>query len=235
MEQAPDEVGGGFALLTAPPDDFVPEEARGKPVAALIVVYVGDPDQGEATLRPLIEWGEPLVKLVQPMPYVAVQQLIDAANPWGITDYYKVDYLPQLPDEAIDTAIDAAAGVRSPFTQIIFAQLGGALARMDRNAMALALPDAEWLYFYLAMSLDPDLSEHEQNLARAFAETMKPWTVDQAPANFINTDDREGRLQASYGPEKLRRLVTLKNKYDPDNVFALNQNIPPSGVAAAST
>ena len=235
MEQAPDEVGGGFALLTAPPDDFVPEEARGKPVAALIVVYVGDPDQGEATLRPLVEWGEPLVKLVQPMPYVAVQQLIDAANPWGITDYYKVDYLPQLPDEAIDTAIDAAAGVRSPFTQIIFAQLGGALARIDRNAMALALPDAEWLYFYLAMSLDPDLSEHEQNLARAFAETMKPWTVDQAPANFINTDDREGRLQASYGPEKLRRLVTLKNKYDPDNVFALNQNIPPSGVAAAST
>jgi FAD binding domain len=111
MEQAPDEVGGGFALLTAPPEDFVPEEARGKPAAGLILVYVGDPEHGEETLRPLLEWGEPLVKLVQPMPYVAVQQLIDAANPWGITDYYKIDYLPELPDEAIDAAVDTAAGL----------------------------------------------------------------------------------------------------------------------------
>ena len=160
MEHAPDEVGGGFALLTAPPDTFVPENARGKPAAALILVYVGDPQRGEEIMRPLLDWGEPLVTLVQPMPYVAVQQLIDAANPWGITDYYKVDYLPELPDDAIDAAIDAAAGVRSPFTQIIFAPLGGALARTDRNAMALALPDAKWLYFYLAMTLDRDLSEH---------------------------------------------------------------------------
>ena len=83
MEHAPDEVGGGFALLTAPPDTFVPENARGKPAAALILVYVGDPQRGEEIMRPLLDWGEPLVTLVQPMPYVAVQQLIDAANPRG--------------------------------------------------------------------------------------------------------------------------------------------------------
>jgi FAD/FMN-containing dehydrogenase len=228
MEQAPDEVGGGFALLTAPRDSFVPEGARGKPAAALILVYVGDPQRGEEVTRPLLGWGEPLVTLVQPMPYVAVQQLIDAANPWGITDYYKVDYLPELPDDAIDAAIDAAAGVRSPFTQIIFAPLGGALTRTDRNSMALALPDAKWLYFYLAMTMDRDLSEHEQKLARAFAETMRQWATGKAPANFINSDDRHGRLRASYGDQKLERLVALKDEYDPDNVFALNPNIPPS-------
>jgi FAD/FMN-containing dehydrogenase len=227
MDQAPDEVGGGFALLTAPLEEFVPEEARGKPAAALILVYVGDPERGEETLRPLLDWGEPLVKLVQPMPYVAVQQMIDAANPWGITDYYKVDYLPELPDDAIDAAVDTAAGVKSPFTQIIFGPLGGALARTDRDSMALALPGTKWLYFYLAMSLDPDLHEHEARLARAFAETMRPWGVDKAPANFINSDDRAGRLRASYGDAKFERLVALKRKYDPDNVFALNQNIPP--------
>ncbi len=232
MEQAPDEVGGGFALLTAPPEPFVPEHARGVPACGLIVVYVGDPEQGRQVLRPLLEWGEPLVELVQPMPYVAVQQMLDPANPWGITDYYKVDYLPELPDAAIDAAIQATADVRSPFTQIIFAPLGGALARTDRNSMALALPDAKWLYFYLAMSLDSDLTGHEQRLARDFAETMRPWAVDQAPANFINGDDREGRLRASYGEEKFTRLVALKNKYDPDNVFALNQNIPPTAVSA---
>jgi FAD/FMN-containing dehydrogenase len=232
MEEAPDEVGGGFALLTAPPEPFVPEPARGAPASGLIVVYVGDPGHGEEVLRPLLEWGEPLVTLVQPMPYVAVQQMLDLANPWGITDYYKVDYLPELPDQAIDAAIDAAAGVRSPFTQTIFANLGGALARTDRDSMALALPHAKWLYFYLAMSLDPDLADHEQRLARHFAEAMRPWAVDQAPANFINTDDREGRLRASYGDQKFKRLVALKNKYDPENVFALNQNIPPAAVSA---
>jgi FAD/FMN-containing dehydrogenase len=228
MEQAPDEIGGGFALLTAPPEDFVPEEARGKPAVALIVVHAGDPEQGEEALRPLLDWGEPLVKLVQPMPYVAVQQLIDRANPWGISDYFKVDYLPQLPDDAIDAATDKAAAVKSPFTAIIFAPLGGALARTDKGSMALSLPDAKWLYFYLAMWFDPALGDHETALARAFMETMRPWAVDKAPPNFINSDDTEGRLRASYGDEKFQRLVALKNKYDPDNVFALNQNIPPS-------
>jgi FAD/FMN-containing dehydrogenase len=228
MEQAPNEVGGGFALLTAPPEDFVPEEARGKPAVGLIVVHVGDPAEGEEALRPLLDWGEPLVKLVQPMPYVAVQQLIDPGNPWGISEYFKVDYLPQLPNRAIDAAVDKAAEVKSPFTQIIFAPLGGALARTDKGSMALALPDAKWLYFYLAMSFDPALGDHETGLARTFMETMRPWAVDKAPPNFINRDDTEGRLRASYGDEKFERLVALKNKYDPDNVFALNQNIPPS-------
>jgi FAD/FMN-containing dehydrogenase len=228
MEQAPDEVGGGFALLTAPPEEFVPAEARGEPAAGLIVVYVGDVEQGQQTLQPLLDWGQPLVSLVQPMPYVAVQQLIDGANPWGITDYYKIDYLPELPDEAIDAAVSAAVEVKSPFTQIIFAPLGGALARTDRDSMALGLPETKWLYFYLAMSLDPNLHEHERRVARAFAETMRPWGIGQAPANFINSDDREGRLRASYGEQKFERLVALKDKYDPDNLFALNQNIPPS-------
>ena len=94
--------------------------------------------------------------------------------------------------------------------------------------MALALPDANWLYFYLAMTLDRDLSDHEQKLARAFAETMRQWATGKAPANFIHNDDRHGRLRASYGDQKFERLVALKDEYDPDNVFVLNPNIPPS-------
>ncbi len=228
VEQAPDEVGGGLALLTAPPEEFVPEEARGKPATGLIVVYAGDPREGEEVLRPLVEWGEPLVKMVQPMPYVAVQQMIDAGNPWGISEYLKVDYLRELPDEAIDTAVALAAEPQSPFTQIIFAPLGGALDRTDRDAMALNLPESKWFYFYLAMWQDPALAEHETACARAFMEAMRPWTHYQAPPNFIGADEGAARLRASYGDEKFARLVALKDEYDPDNVFALNQNIPPT-------
>ena len=228
MADAPDEACGGIALLTAPPEEFVPEEARGKPAAGLIVVYVGDPQEGEEVMRPLVEWGEPLVKMVQPMPYVAVQQMIDGGNPWGISEYFKIDYLRELPDDAIDAVLEHASEIASPFTQVIIAPLGGALARTDSSSMALDTPKVPWFYFYLAMWWEPADAEREVAGARAFMETMRPWAVDKAPPNFISEDEGAARLRASYGDEKFERLVALKDRYDPDNVFALNQNIPPS-------
>jgi FAD/FMN-containing dehydrogenase len=228
MERAPDEVGGGLAFLTAPPEEFVPEHARGKPACGVILVYVGDPQAGEEAFRPLLEWGDPWLTMVQPMPYVAVQQMIDAGNPWGISEYFKVDYLNELSDEAIDAAVDKAAEVRSPFTQLIFAPLGGAVARTDRRTMALNLPDARWCYFCLAMWWDEAEAEREIAWARSFMETMRPWAANKAPPNFISTDEGAERLRASYGDDKFERLVAVKDKYDPHNVFALNQNIPPS-------
>jgi len=228
MADAPDEIGGGLALLTAPPEEFVPAEARGKPACALIVIYLGDPRQGEEALRPLLEWGEPWVKMVQPMPYAAVQGMIDAGHPWGISEYAKMDYLRELPDEAIDAMAERAAEASSPFTKIYLCPLGGAVSRMDRHAMALGIPDTPWMYFCLAEWWDPTMKAPEIAWARAFMTAMRPWSVDQAPANFIEPDEGIGRLRASYGDEKFKRLVALKDKYDPENVFSLNPNIPPS-------
>jgi FAD/FMN-containing dehydrogenase len=232
MEQAPDEASGGVAFLTAPPEEFIPEEHRGQPAIGLIVVYAGDPQEGEEVFRPLTEWGDPWVKMVQPMPYVAVQQLIDPGNPWGISEYFKVDYLEELPDEAIDAVVDKAAEIGSPFTQLIVIPIGGAVARVDRSTMALNLPDAKWAYFCLTMWWEPEAAEAEIAWARSFMETVRPWGAGKAPPNFISADDGADRLRASYGEEKFERLVALKDKYDPDNVFALNQNIPPSVTAA---
>jgi hypothetical protein len=228
MEQAPEELCGGVALITAPPEDFVPEAARGKPACGVIVAYLGNPEEGEEAFRPLLEWGEPALKMVQPMPYVAVQQMIDAGNPWGIGEYFKVDYLEELPDEAIDAAVEKATEIGSPFTQVIVFPMGGAMSRVDNESMALEIPDAKWGYFCLAMWMDPGAAERERTWAREFMDTMRPWAVDKAPPNFISPDDAATRLRTSYGDEKFARLVELKDKYDPENVFALNQNIPPS-------
>ena len=156
MADAPDEVCGGFALLTAPPADFIPEPARGKPVAGLIVLYAGDPDEGEQVLRPLVEWGDPWLAQVQPMPYAAVQAMTDDANPWGISEYFKIDYLPDLPDAAIDALVETAAHARSPLSAVYVCALGGALARTDRTTMALEVPDAKWFYFCEALWSDAD-------------------------------------------------------------------------------
>ena len=232
IAEAPDEVGGGIALLTAPPEDFVPDEHKGQHATGLILVYVGDPEEGEEVLRPLTEWGEPFVKMVQPMPYVAVQQMIDGGNPWGIREYFKIDYLRELSDDAIDAALEKAAGIVSPFTQVILSPLGGAVARTDRESMALDIPDAPWFFFYLAMWWEEGDTDQEVGWARGFMETMRPWAVEHPPLpNFITTDEGAARLRASYGEEKFARLVALKDKYDPDNVFSLNQNIPPSNSA----
>jgi len=228
IDQAPDEVGGGVALITAPPEEFVPEEARGRQAVGVIVVYSGDPADGEEAMRPLVEWGDPWLSMVQPIPYVAIQQIIDPGNPWGIAEYFKVDYLPELTDEAIDVAVEQAAEAHSPFTQLIFTPLGGAVARVDRRSMALNIPDAKWAYFCLAMWWDPADAERETEWARSLMAALRPWCAGQALPNFISSDDGADRLRASYGEEKFARLVELKDRYDPENVFALNQNIPPS-------
>ncbi len=166
--------------------------------------------------------------LVAPMPHVAVQQLIDPANPWGINEYAKVDYQRELPDEAIDTMVDKADEARSPFTQVILCPLGGAVSRMDKRTMALPVPDANWMYFCLAKSWDPAEQDNELAWARAFMAAMRRWSAGKAPANFLDPDEGTARLRASYGEEEFRRLVALKDKYDPENVFSLNANIPPS-------
>jgi FAD/FMN-containing dehydrogenase len=229
IEQAPDEVGGAFALVTAPPEEFVPERARGKPACGVVLIYAGDPDRGERAFRPLLEWGEPWLTTVEPMPYVGVQRLIDGGHPWGISEYPKTDYLRELPDDAIGAIVDKAAETTSPLTEIVLCPLGGACARTDRAAMALNTPNVPWFYFCLAMWWDPAERHQRVSWGRAFMETMRPWAVDKAPPNFVTEDEGAARLRASYGEKKFTRLVALKDKYDPNNVFSLNHNIPPSG------
>ena len=228
LESAPDEVTGGLALITAPPEEFVPEAVRGQPACGVIVCYVGDPADGPGAFAPLLEWGDPILTMVQPIPYVAVQQMIDGGYPWGIMDYAKSDYLPELPDDAVDELVERANEAGSPFTHVILCPTGAGVARMDQDTMALAIPDAKWMYFCEALSFDTDAQNREIEWAREFMSAMRPWSVDKAPPNFLEPDEGRRRVQASFGEEKFRRLVALKDQYDPENLFSLNVNIPPS-------
>jgi len=165
--------------------------------------------------------------MVQPIPYAALQQMLDAGNPHGIREYFKVDYLRELPDEAIDVIVEQAESLPAPFGQLILAPMGGAVGKTDSSTRALTIPDAPWAYFCLAMWMDP--SEDEQNTAwaRGFADAMEPYGFGKTLPNFIEPDEGNPRLRASYGEDTYARLVELKQKWDPDNVFRLNQNIAP--------
>jgi hypothetical protein len=125
--------------------------------------------------------------------------------------------------------VEQAEKLPAPFGQLILAPMGGAVGRTDSSTRALTIPDAPWAYFCLALWMDPVEDDHNTAWARGFAEAMRSFGVGTTLPNFIEPDEGVARLRASYGEDKYARLVELKHKWDPDNVFRLNQNIAPAG------
>jgi FAD/FMN-containing dehydrogenase len=227
MADAPDEAGGALAFLTAPNLEFVPAALRGQPVMAIVVCYAGDPDDGVRAFQPLLEVGPPALNLVQPMPYVALQQLIDQSNPKGMLNYWSADFIGVLPDGAIDTLLDHALQPVSPMSHVILIPGGGAIARVEDEAMAFGQRQTPWNIHYLSMWADP--AETDRNIAytRRISAAMKPWTTGRVYLNFLGDEGQE-RIEAGFGPEKYARLRQIKATWDPDNLFRNNQNIPPA-------
>ena len=227
MSTAPNEFGGGVAFITAPPLDFIPEPLRGHPVVGIIVCYNGDIAEGQAVLAELLVSRSPAVNLVQPMPYLALQQMIEGGNPAGMRNYWSADFYGDLPDEALQTLCAAATRPVSPLTQIIFVKGGGAIAAVPEDATAFGNRTAQYNIHYLSMWADP--SQDPTNIAytRTTLAAMKPWSTGGVYLNFIG-DEGQARVRSAFTPEKWSRLQALKRTWDPDNVFHHNQNIPPA-------
>jgi FAD/FMN-containing dehydrogenase len=227
IAEAGDDVGGSPAFLTGPPAPFLPQHLHGVPLFCFIVCYFGPLEQAEAALRPLREFGPPELDLVEPMPYTALQRLIDDANPPGRQNYWKAEFIRDLSDDAIDTIVEHAAGVTSPFSLVVLEPKGGAIARRPEDATPLGRRDAAYAFYIFSMWDDPGEAERHVAWTREFAEAMEPYTTTGIYLNFTS-DTGEGRVRSTYGPEKYDRLVALKDKYDPTNFFRFNQNIKPS-------
>jgi hypothetical protein len=227
METAPDELNVTPAFITAPPAPFVPEHLKGQPAVGLIVCYAGPVEEGEGWVLPLKEFDPPDVDLVQPMPYTVIQTLLDPGNPPGRNNYWKAENLDGLNDEAIDTIVDYAARISSPFTQVVVQPMGCAVARVGEDETAIGGRDASHAVHAISMWENPAESETHVAWTREFMEAMEPFAVPGISLNFTS-DQSEGKLKASFGPEKHERLVALKDKYDSTNLFRMNQNIKPS-------
>jgi FAD/FMN-containing dehydrogenase len=232
MATAPDEVGGGIAFMTAPPEPFVPEEARGKPVVGIIATYAGDPSEGERVLAPLRAIAEPAVDLLGPMPYTAAQQLIEPGNQPGHRHYWKADLIDDLSDEAIDSVAAVATRTPSPLTVSLFQPLGGAIARVPADATALGRRDAGWAYHALAQWDEPADDVANIAWARELAASLEPYTTGGVYITWT-VDSGDERVRDAYRGH-YDRLVAVKDRYDPGNMFRLGQNIRPSAAAAAA-
>jgi FAD/FMN-containing dehydrogenase len=227
MDGAPDEICGGAAILCAPPEEFVPEAVRGKPVLGIIACYVGPVEAGERAFAPLREWG-PALELVGPMPYTAIQGLIAPGNPPGRYHYWKAGLLDELSGGAIETFVEHASQPLSPFTASLMLPMGGAFARVPEADTPLAYRDAKWNYHVLAQWATPDPSEAERNVqwARDFDAAMAEYAEDGVYVNFTGDPSRKA-VEAGFGAGNYARLTETKRAYDPDNVFRSNTNIPP--------
>jgi len=225
---APDELACDIVFINLP---------DGTPIVGMNICYNGPIAEGERVVRPLRSAGSPVLDQVGPIPYTAAQQLLDSFYPFGLQSYWKSSFLKEISDGAIDTMVAYCGRRPTPICHgIIEHQLGGAVRRADREATAFAHRDVEYSFMSLGVCADPGDAEICVRWAREFWAAMQPYSTGGVYVNYLGREADEGpeRIKAAYGPEKYARLVALKNKYDPTNLFRLNQNIKPSQAAPAA-
>lgn len=238
VRDAPDELGTVVRLGTVPPLPVISEELHWRPAIAVACCYAGAVDDGERAVRNLRRFGTPLVDLLAPSPYAAFQGALDDTVPHGWHYYWKATNLAGLSDDAIAVIADHAYAANSPRSYAAMFHLGGAVARVARDATAYAARDVAH-NIIIDGAWRPEESDAvavaETAWARGFLAALKPHRGDGVYVNFLGGDEAPGRVREAYGDSVYDRLVDVKTTYDPDNAFHHNQNIRPrSGGAAAS-
>jgi FAD/FMN-containing dehydrogenase len=214
----PDELVTAFGFLT------LPDGAR---AVGIVVVYNGPRDEGEAVIRPVREFGRPIVDEIGPMPYTAVQSMFDPLAPTGRHYYVKAPFLREIKDGAIEALVDAFAEVPSPFTLIFLQQKSGAMARGRADQTAFGHREDQFAAVLFSGWDDP--AQVEANIAwtRGLARDLEPFGSGGEYINELGPMDRPDHIRASFGAN-YERLAALKEKWDPTNLFRHTQNIKPT-------
>jgi FAD/FMN-containing dehydrogenase len=217
MVSAPEELTAYAALITTP---------DGHPAVAVVPCYCGDPAEGKLVLRPLREFGSPLMDAVQPMPFPVMQKLLDAAFPDGTHNYWKSDFVKELSDEVIDLIVAHANRMKSPLSAVVIEYYGGAAGRIGLSDTAFAQRQAEYDIGFMAQWTDAAETDVHVAWARDMAEAIRPHASGGHLLNFLGEESLE-TIRAAFGAN-YPRLAQVKKKYDPTNFFSINQNIKPA-------
>ncbi len=217
-QSAPDELTIFTPMLHSP---------EGVPVVGLAVCYNGPVADGERAIKPIRDLGAPLGGEVGPMPYTALQSMLDPGFPSGLHVHWRSEFVSSLTDDLIEAAVAAFERVPSPLSAVLFEQFGGAVSRVPRESTAFDQRDSDYNLVIISRWADPAEAERNVAWARATSEAAKPFTTGRVYVNYIGAGEAPDRVRAAFGPDKFARLAAIKAKYDPKNVFRLNQNIPP--------
>jgi len=225
VETAPDELTTLVSLATAPPAPFLPEAAHGQKGVVVAGMYAGPIDEAEQAMAPLRQIAPSVADLMGPMPYVAMQSLLDPLWGPGAHNYFKAGWLGGLDDHAIETLVNYHQNVSSPKSEIHVHHVGGAVARVPAAATAFGDRSAPFLLNIIASTFTGDGYDDAVHWARALHSDMEPSLTGGTYVNFISD---EGQVRSAYASDTYERLVALKDEYDPTNLFRLNQNVKPS-------
>jgi FAD binding domain/Berberine and berberine like len=230
VRTVPDDYGILVAGLSAPPAPFVPEEHHFAVGYALIVVGFTSSAEHAAVIAPVREALPPLFEMVSPIPYVALQQMFDAGNPWGTLAYEKALHLEELTDEAIAVITEHFPRRSSPLSFMPVFVVDGAYGKVADDATAYSgLRSTRYVVNIAAICPAPELYEADRPWVRSFWEALRPHAV--GPGSYVNfmSEYDEDRVRAAYGPQKYQRLQRVKAEWDPENLFRLNANVKPAG------
>jgi FAD/FMN-containing dehydrogenase len=226
VKDAPDEVTVWAVMRKAPPLPFLPEDVHGTEVLILATMYTGDMSEGEVALAPLRDIGEPIADVIGPHPFTGWQQAFDPLLTPGERNYWKTHDFDEMSDAMLDTVLGYVATLPDPQCEVFIAHLGGAQGRVSDDATAYQGRNAAFLMNVHGRWSDASQDEGGVRWCRELWNATGQYATGEAYINFM-TEEEGDRLESAYG-SSYQRLVELKNRYDPSNLFRLNQNIPPT-------
>jgi FAD/FMN-containing dehydrogenase len=225
VPEAPEELNGLFAFITVPPGPPFPEELHLQKMAGMVWCWAGPADDADDALAP-VRALSPALDGVAEIPYPAIQTAFDPLYPRGLQNYWRGHVFEQLPDEAIERHVEGAAKLPTPLSGVLVYPLDGAAARVGPDETAWGHRAARWSEVIFGTDPDPAKFDLLKSWTVEYWEAVEPFSLGGAYVNFLDDDGRQ-RVRPSYG-DNYDRLAELKRKYDPENVFHVNQNITPA-------
>ncbi len=225
----PNELSTMIAFITAPPEPFVPKELVGTPMIVLALCYAGPAEDAQLAIQPLRTFTQPEIDIIGMHPYLGLQTMFDASAPKGIHAYWKTENFSNLSDDAINVLVEQTEKMKSlsHFAAVHLHHWGGAVKRVDKDATAFAHRDANYVMNIIGLWMEQENADKHIAWTRNFSQAIQPYSMGQKYLNFLG-DEGADSVKAAYDEKMYGRLVALKNKYDPTNLFRLNQNIEPS-------
>ena len=230
---APEDINGFFAFLTVPPFAPFPEHLHLKKMCGVVWCCTGPAEKSEAALKPMRDFKTAALDWCGPMPLPALQTMFDPLMPPGLQWYWKADFVNELTDEAIDLHIKHGNKMPTPLSTMHLYPVNGAASRIGNNDTPWNYRHANWAEVIVGIDPDPANREAITNWSREYFNELHPHSAGGAYVNFM-MDEGEERIRATYG-DNYERLAAIKAKYDPNNLFRVNQNIKPAPIAVKVT
>lgn len=221
----PDDLYGFFAFLKVPPGPPFPEELHQKTMCGIVWAYSGPLENVEEAFRPVRKFRAPKFEFMGPMPYPVLQSMFDALYPPGLQWYWRGDFLTEIPDEAIEEHLRFGGQLPTLQSTMHIYPVDGVASRVDRHETAFSYRDAKWSMVIVGVDPDPANAEKITAWTKNYWAALHPYSLGGAYVNFM-MDEGIDRIKATYR-DNYDRLVEIKRKYDPKNIFRINQNISP--------